>query len=103
MFCSAKTSQRTPASSPGTLFDRRQDALIGETVGEAGRYLFSRHDRPHEIGNGVHKAVLITDEVTWRPPMFDVGMRFFRHQDVAKTAPTFRIFAPVILESIHLL
>src|SRR4029077_17624285 len=60
-------------------------------------------NRPDEISNRVHKAVFVANEVAGRPPMANVGMRAFGHNNVAKAALLLRVAHIVKLEPVQLL
>ena len=49
------------------LFDRGEDALSREAVGEGWRGIFPANYRRHKIRNRVHEAVLVAEQVTRRP------------------------------------
>ena len=57
--------------------------------------------RVNEIGNGVNEGMLVTDDVTGRPPLVDVGMSWFGCEDVAEAFSILWIARAVKFQAIH--
>ncbi len=77
--------------------------MVFETVFERGLDRFAADAGIYEIGNGMHKGVFITDDVTGRPPLADVGMDAagLGHENIAKAFAVAGIGVVEELEAIH--
>src|ERR1051326_9137325 len=59
----------------GRFFHRFEDSFVIETILEGGLDRFAVHDRINEIGHRMNEGMFIADDVPWRPPLSDIGMR----------------------------
>src|SRR2546428_12945444 len=55
----------------------------------------------YEIGNGMGESVFVTDDVTGWPPFVDVGMGWFRYDNVAETLSILRVVRAEKFQPIH--
>src|SRR5437588_8603433 len=83
------------------LADRVEHALVLQAVLESWLDAFSIDNGFHEIGHGVNESVFVADDVTGRPPLVDVRMRWFGHDDIAETLSILRVAPAEKFQAIH--
>jgi hypothetical protein len=94
-----------PLALLGRFLDRRQHALVFQTVLKRRVHRLALDAGVHEIRDGVDERVLVADAVARRPPMADVRLDVvaLRHLDFAETAPVRRVVAVVKFQLVHVL
>jgi len=93
--------QTNPFINSHAFLDSIKNALVVQTVCKSWLDAFSTGQCFHEIRDGVSETVFVPDDVTGRPPIVDVRVSGFGHDNIAETLSILWIARAVKFQAIH--